>query len=291
MLYREFVSQEEIDREYDVESIHPDFDGVVERLLALSEAARAHPAVDFDVRFGPTRDEHLDIYRADGDSGRPVLVFIHGGYWRLLSSKDFALVATGPLAHGVDVVVTNYSLAPKVTVDEITRQSRAAIAWVHRHAASWGGDPKRIYVCGHSAGGQQVAMLLRTDWEGDYDLPADVIKGGVALSGVFDLRPLPYSFVAPALQLTRRTIELQSPMLLPVRVGAVPQIVAWGGAETSEFVRQSREYLARCQAAGADARGLELPGDDHFDAVIELNRADSPLTGAVVALIDAFAAR
>lgn len=284
MLYRDFETQEAIDQEYDVESIHPDFDGVVTRFLDLSQAARAHPGARFDVRFGPTLDEHVDVYPADGPSGRPVLLFVHGGYWRILSSKEFALATVGPLAHGIDVVVTNYSLAPKVTIDEITRQGRAAVAWVYEHAASWGANPERIYAAGHSAGGQQTAMLLRTHWLQEYGLPADVIRGGVAISGVFDLRPLPYSFVAPALQLTRRTVETQSPALLPPRAGA-PLVIAWGGAETSEFRRQSADFLAQCQAAGLDAAGLELAGDDHFQAVMELNDPSSVLTSAIVDLV------
>ncbi len=284
MLYRDFATQEELYREYDVESIHPDFGGVVARFLGLSEEARKHPGARFDVPFGPTVDEHVDVYPAAGDGPRPVLIFIHGGYWRILSSKEFALTAPGPVARGVDVVVTNYSLAPKVTLEEITRQSRATVKWVHEHAASWGGDPERIYVCGHSAGGQQTALLLGTDWEGEYRLPADVIKGGIPISGVFDLRPLPYTWVAPALQLSRRTVETQSPALLPPP-DVAPMVIAWGGAETSEFRRQSEDYLAQCRAAGVDAEGLELPGDDHFDAVMELRDPHSTLTDAVLALI------
>lgn len=284
-LYRDFVSQEQLDREYDVESIHPDFGGVVEQFLGLSEAARGQATARFDVPFGPTRDEYVDIYPAEGDAGRPVLMFIHGGFWRILSAKEFALVAPGPVARGVDVVVTNYSLAPKVTLEEITRQSRAAVAWVHANAASWGGDPERIFVAGHSAGGQQVALLRHTDWAGEYGLPADVIKGVVPISGLFDLRPLPYSFVAPALQLSRRTVETQSPQLLAPCPGP-PMLVSWGDAETAEFRRQSVDYLASSTEAGLDADGLPLPGDDHFAAVMELNDPHSTLTDAVLAFME-----
>jgi arylformamidase len=285
VLYREFDTQQALDAEYDVEGIHPDFDAVVAQYLGLSEAARTTLEARFDMPFGPTRDEHVDLYPAGDLAGaRPVLIFIHGGYWRILSSKEFALVAPGPVAHGVDVVVSNYSLAPKVAIDEITRQSRATVKWVHEHAASWGGDPDRIYVAGHSAGGQQVAMLLETDWPGEYGLPADVIKGGVAISGVFDLRPLPYTLYAPALQLSRRTIEVQSPILREPRLGA-PLLITWGANETREFRRQSEDYLAACEAAGADARGWPQPGADHFQAILGLNTSDGDLTRAVLELI------
>lgn len=285
MLYRDFDTQAALDAEYDVEGIHPDFDSVVATYLGLSEQARTSLQARFDVPFGPTRDEHVDLYPAGDASGsRPVLLFIHGGYWRILSSKEFALVAPGPVAHGVDVVVSNYSLAPKVTIDEITRQGRATVKWIFEHAASWGGDPERIYVAGHSAGGQQVAMLLETDWEGEYGLPADVIRGGVAISGVFDLRPLPYTLFAPALQLSRRTVELQSPMLREPRLGA-PLLITWGADETAEFRRQSEDYLASCRAAGAQVEGWAQPGADHFQAILGLNTPDGELTQRVLAMM------
>ncbi|WP_165963894.1 alpha/beta hydrolase [Actinomadura sp. KC216] len=281
MLYRDFDSQEALDAEYVVEE-KVDIDAVLAQYVALSKAARSTLDTRLDLRFGPTRDEHLDLYLAGGGSvPRPVLVFVHGGYWRTLSSKEFGLVAPGPAAHGIDVVVTNYSLAPKVAIDEITRQSRATVRWVYEHAASWGGDPNRIYVSGHSAGGQQVAMLLETDWVGEYDLPADVIKGGIAVSGVFDLRPLPYTALAPALQLSRGTIERQSPLLREPRLGA-PLVVTWGEAETAEFRRQSEDYIAACRAAGCDVHALPQPGVDHFQAILGFNTADGDLTHALL---------
>jgi arylformamidase len=291
LLYRDFSTRAEIDAEYNVGALRPDWPELEERMLARSALLRAaHPAARLGVRFGPTRAEYLDVFcagRPAAANQRPVLVFIHGGYWRAGSAEEWSVVGTGPLAHGIDVVVTNYALAPAVAIDEITRQSRAALAWVHAHAADWGGDPDRIYVTGHSAGGQQTAMVLATDWDREYGLPADLVKGGVALSGVYDMRPLAYSYLAPALQLTQRTIETQSPLLAerPAGLRKPPRIVAWGGGETAEFRRQSHAYIERCREWGVEARPLELGRDDHFDAVLQLADPASELTGAIAELV------
>lgn len=287
MLYRDFATQAEIDAQYNVGARRADFAVVEERITARSGRLRStHPTARLGVRFGPTRAEHLDVFCARASAPRPVLVFIHGGYWRSGSAAEWSLVAAGPLALGIDVVVTNYALAPAVAIDELTRQSRAALAWVHANAAGWGGDPDRIHVTGHSAGGHLTAMVLATDWERGYGLPADLVKGGVPLSGIYDLRPLAYSYLAPALQLSRRTIETQSPLLFDPDAGHhPPRIVAWGGGETDEFVRQSRAYAARCRAAGIEAAELSLGSDDHFDAVLQLADPHSELTRAIAELV------
>jgi arylformamidase len=292
VLYRGFTTQEQIDAEYDAAAA-VDLEGSLARIRKLSTQALDRPAVELDLAYGPTRAERLHVLRATATPTpattagpsvpRPVFVFIHGGYWRAYAARDFALAALGPLAHGIDVVLVDYALAPTVSISEITRECRAAVAWVHGHATQWGGDPARIVVGGHSAGGHLTARVLATDWGGEYGLPVGVVAGGLALSGVFDLRPLAYSYLAPALQLDRRTIETESPLLMPIPPGP-PRIVAWGGGETAEFVRQSQAYVAACRDAGIDARPLQLGRDDHFQAVIELSDPDSELTQAVVSL-------
>jgi arylformamidase len=286
-LYRGFTSQEELDPEYDVEAIHPDFGSVVELYVGESARAREELGPKLGVRFGPTLDEHVDVFPPRGDAGgtlAPIFVFIHGGYWRALSSLEFSLVARGPVDAGCLAVVTNYSLTPKVTIEEITRQSRAVIAWLHEHAAEHGGDRDRIFVAGHSAGGQQAAMLLATDWEGEYGLPADVVKGGVAISGVFDLRPLPFTWVAPKLALDHRVIDGQSPLLHPPD-RSQPLLVTWGGRETSEFRRQSEALVEAWQAAGLPVSTFAQPEADHFTAITGFADASSPLSQALLAFM------
>ena len=282
-LYREFVSQEEIDRQYNVETAVGDMRPYVEWFVGGSAKARAELNCVLDVPFGPSRDETLDIFPAS-TRGAPVLLFIHGGYWRMLSSKEFSLVARGPVAHDVTVVVSNYSLCPQVTIAEITRQSRAAVAWIARNIAAHNGDPERLFVAGHSAGGQQVGMLVATDWPGEYGLPANVIKGGMPISGLFDLRPLRHSWLQPKLQLDHDVIERQSP-LFQIPDQAPPLLVTVGGDESAEFHRQSADYVAAWRARGHRATEFAQPGKNHLTAIASFEDQDSALCRTLLEFI------
>ncbi len=279
-LYRDFTSQEEIDQEYNVEALVPDMGRYIELFIGGSEKARRELECVLDVRFGPTLDETVDVFPANRP-GAPILVFIHGGYWRILSSKEFNLVARGLSAHGVTVVVSNYSLCPKVSIAEITRQSRAVIAWLSHEAGTYNGDANRIFVCGHSAGGQQVGMLMATDWQAEYGLSNDIIKGGIPISGVFDLEPLRYSWLQPKLLLTHEIILQQSPCLHIPRT-APPLFITLGEEGPAEFQRQSRDYLAAWRAHGLRGELQVQPGKNHFTAIEGLAEADSPLCQAVI---------
>jgi arylformamidase len=278
-LYRNFTTAAEIDAEYDVEKAVPDFTIYARQYIGGSRAARERLRGSFKVRFGPSADEYVDVFPA-ARPGAPVLIFFHGGYWRILAAEDFSFVAEGPVSAGVTVVVANYSLCPKVTVDEITRQARATVAWAHRRIRDYGGDPDRIYVSGHSAGGQLTAMCLLTDWSGEYGLPPNVVKGGVAISGVFDLKPIKFTSMQPQIRLTDDVIERNSPHYL-IRRAAAPLLVTYGGDETAEFCRQSEDFLAAWTAAGNAGTGFPQLGANHFTAITGFATADSGLCRAV----------
>ncbi|MCA0240942.1 MAG: alpha/beta hydrolase [Proteobacteria bacterium] len=274
-LYRQFATQAEIDAQYDVEQSVPDFTVYARHYIDESRLARHRLRCTLDVPYGPTRDETLDIFSA-AMPGAPVFVFIHGGYWRMLSSKEFSCVALGLHELGITTVVVNYALCPKVTIDEITRQMRAAVAWVLRRIDRHGGDPSRVVLGGHSAGGHLTAMCLQTDWDADYGLPPDPLAGAVMVSGLFDLRPLRWSNMQPMLQLDDGVIQRNSP-LFHVRSCATPALVSWGGNEPDEFRRQSDDFLAAWQAAGNRARRLPQEGRNHFDAIYGFEDPKSPL--------------
>ncbi|MGR8947019.1 MAG: alpha/beta hydrolase [Gammaproteobacteria bacterium] len=278
-LYRNFSTQEEIDAEYNVEFSVDDFSVYVD--LYLNESARAREELEclLDVPFGPTLDETVDIFPAT-DPKAPILIFVHGGYWRMLSSKEFNLVAHAPVAAGYTVVVTNYSLCPKVSISEITRQSRAALAWLYSDRFPCNGDRKQIYVCGHSAGGHQTAMLLSTDWQGEYGLPQDIIKGGLSISGLFDLQPLHYSWLQPTLCLEHEIIRRESP-LFNLPQSAPPLTLTVGGKEPSEFQRQSADYCEAWTDNGLTGEYRPLASKNHFDILDGFLAPDSEIMSMV----------
>lgn len=278
-LYKDFATQEELDAQYDLEKIVPGAASYAEFYEGESKKVRTNLEHRLDVPFGPTLAEHSDIYPAG--EGAPVLIYIHGGYWRSRTSKEFGYVARGPVSMGVATVVVNYALCPDVTIDEIVRQARAAVAWVHANARSFGGDPERIHVAGHSAGGHLVAMLLGTDWEGVYGLPKYVIRDATAISGLFDLAPFPYTFLQPKLQLSWDQTLRNSPILhLPD--DAPPLLLVYGEEETAEFKRQSEDYLAAWRSKGLEGEMLTLPGKNHYDVIDGFLDAKSPLCSAIL---------
>jgi len=280
VVYGEYATQEELDAQYNLTAMLPEAAARYEEFCwRESEGVRAELDHRLDVPFGATLAEHVDLYPANGNA--PVLVYVHGGFWCLRTSKEFGFVARGPVSSGVATVVTNYDLCPRVTIDEIVRQTRAAIAWAYGNAASFGGDPGRIHVAGHSAGGHLVAMLLATDWEGEYGLPGDIIKSATAISGLFDLGPFPYTFLQPQLQLGYDQILKSSP-ILHIPDASPPLLVAYGEDETDEFKRQSEEYLAAWKAKGLEGEMLVLRGKNHYEVIDGFLDAGSPLCSAIL---------
>ncbi|MDA0821415.1 MAG: alpha/beta hydrolase [Proteobacteria bacterium] len=283
MLYRDFATQESLDAQYNLAEVIGDPSVYFEFYIKESAAARRDLAGLLDVRFGPTIEENLDIFPAQ-DPAAPILFFIHGGYWKRLSSKEFSFVARGLVARGITVIVPNYALCPKVTIPEITRQSRAAVAWAKTTDCQFNGDRNRIYVAGHSAGGHLATRTLCTHWQTDYGLPADTVRAAYAFSGVYDLRPLRFGFAQPALQLTEDVIQRESP-LLNIPTAAAPLIAEVGANESSEFRRQSADFITAWKAAGLDGTYVEQVGTNHFNVLNDLIDPTSALCDRVVAMM------
>ena len=274
-LYRDFVSSAEIDAQYNAGAAVADAGAYLRGYArAQRRTARERLRSELDIAYGPTLDETLDIFPADVPDA-PVFVFIHGGYWRALSSKDFSCVATGLQASGITTVVVNYSLCPKVTIDEITRQCRAAVAWTLGRIGAHGGDPARVAVGGHSAGGHLTAMCLRARWDEDYGLARDPLAAAVLVSGIYDLEPLRHSYLQPAIRLDDGIVARNSP-LFAVRPCATPLLVTWGGDESAEFARQSTASTRRGARPATASELLAQAGANHFSAIDGFEDAASP---------------
>ena len=274
-LYREFQTQAQIDAQYNPAIKLADLTAPGKHYATQSALARNRLRCLLDVPYGPTRAETLDIFPADVPNA-PVFVFLHGGYWRALSSKDFSCIALGLQPLGITTVVVNYALCPRVTLDEITRQVRAAVAWTLRHIAQHGGDPARVALGGHSAGAHLTAMCLQTPWDADYGLPQDPVAAAVLVSGIYDIAPLRYSYLQPMIQLDEGVIRRNSP-LFSVRACRTPVWVNWGDEEPPEFARQASSFHAEWQKAGNQSELSALPDADHYRGIHGFEDQGSPL--------------
>ena len=201
MLYHTFSTQQEIDQEYNPRLIVDNFELNVESYFTESKRVlKEYPHLS-GVAYGPTKAEILDIFPVDTATAT-IHIFFHGGYWHSFPIRYFAIVVECLVRNGIAAVIVNYALCPLVKIDEIVRQSRAAVAWTYSNAESFGANPEQITVSGHSAGGHLAGMLMSVSWENDYGLPQDLIKGCLPISGLFDLAPFPFSWLQPKLQLT-----------------------------------------------------------------------------------------
>jgi arylformamidase len=265
-----------IDAEYDPELSAGSRVPYVEWYARESELARQRLACQLNVKYGPTADESFDAFPSER-ANSPVLVFIHGGYWRALSRHEFSFVAQGFVPHDFTVVVTDYSLCPDVSIGQISQQSRAALMRVAETASTFNGDPRRIFVCGHSAGAQQVGMLLAARSPGAPALP---LRGGIAISGLFDIRPLKNSWLQSTLRLNDDLAWRESP-IFHVPPNSVPLMLSVGGRETSAFHAQSANFNAARHESGLQVETYSQPGCNHYETVYGLGDSTSALSGAI----------
>ena len=272
-----------LDRAYDARSTVPDIEPFLRAYAERSAHARLILPCTTGVAYGDHEDETLDVFPGTGGSPGPVFVYLHGGYWRLLSKDDSSFMAPGLTAAGMTVVAVNYSLAPAVTLERIVDQCRRAIAWVGRNAGSHHGDPGRIILAGSSAGGHLAAMALSEGWHARYGVDPGAIRGAVLLSGLFDLTPLVHTHINAWMQMTPEDALRNSPLMhLPARGPEI--IVSHGGNETDEFTRQSAQFLAAWQTRGFAGQHVEMPRANHFDLPLALDDPQSALNQALVGL-------
>jgi arylformamidase len=260
---------EELNKQYSARDRVPDFQQHFDRWASESKKARDSSECVLDIAYGTSPGEKLDVFPA-GRALSQVLVFIHGGYWRSLDKSDHSFIAPPFVDGGACVVVPNYDLCPKVTIPDICVQVARAIAWTWKHAPDYGGDPRQITVMGHSAGGHLASMMLTCDWSRlDPDLPADVVRKALAISGLYDLEPIMHTpFLQETLHLTPKDVLRASPVNLPAPKDKTLYNVV-GAEESEEFLRQNgllRERWGEQVVEVCD----EAIGENHFSILGKL---------------------
>ena len=262
------MNQAKLDAAYDQIKYAPNQPQILKRFAGNSEAFRARSGAPERIAYGGTPVESLDVYasRLASPSGAPINIFIHGGAWRSGFAKDYGFLAEVFVRAGAHFVVPDFAWVQEAdgSLHSVAAQVRRALAWVCGHAKELGGDPERIYVSGHSSGGHLAAVLLTTDWQKDFGLPADVIKGGLCCSGIYDLKPVGLSSRNSYLKITADVEQALSPHRNLAQVRA-PLLLACGSLETPEFQRQSVDFFAALRQAGKPVQLLLAEGYNHFE--------------------------
>ncbi|MCC7048577.1 MAG: alpha/beta hydrolase [Alphaproteobacteria bacterium] len=289
-IYRDY-DRAALDAQYNNRLRVPDFAAYFARWKAGSDAARDRllaAGARLDVAYGSSPLERLDIFPAKPADGRrpPVLVFIHGGYWRALDKTDFTFTAPPYVHAGITYVAINYGLVPTVSMDDILRQSRAALTWLYRNPGTHGGDVQRLYVSGHSAGGQLAPLVMGHDW-GAQGLPRDLVKGAIAISGLFDLEPIRLSYLDEGMNLDAAAVRRLSPIhqVPPASKRQSPLVLCVGGAESPEFLRQQEAYAEAWAHNQEPARVVDAPGLNHFSVMDQMAEPTSALFAATRDLV------
>jgi len=259
------MDQKELDDAYDQAVWAPNREHIAERRRLASERTIARNGAPERASYGPTEIEKLDIYKTKR-ANAPVMIFIHGGAWKGGTAKDSAYMSEMYLAAGANFVIPDFVWVQNAGGSLMTMadQVRRAVAWVYKNAASFGGDPNRLYVSGHSSGGHLGGCVVITDWQKDFGLPADIVKGALLISGMYDLKAVRLSKRSKYVNFDDATEEALSAQRHIDKIN-MPLVVAHGTLETPEFQRQSREFAAAVKAAGKPIEFFVGEGFNHFE--------------------------
>jgi arylformamidase len=251
----------------------PARDQIVAGWQARSAEFRHRYPGHVDIAYGEQPRERLDLYLADNPRA-PTLAFIHGGYWQMNDKEGFSFLAEGPLAHGINFALVEYTLAPEARLDRIVTEIRRAVGWLDEHLDDYGADRSQLYVAGHSAGGHLTATAMT--------LPA--VKGGLAISGIYDLEPIRLNYLNVKLGLDAAEARRNSPIFhFPPMAG--PLVVAYGTAELPELSRQSVDYAQAWVERGLPGHLLPIDGADHFTILEQLAAPQGALTSALLQML------
>lgn len=277
------LSDETLNQQFMPRIAVPDHEKWLAEDLARSAEIRRSLQGRLDISYAPGPRQVLDVFPAT-KPGAPILIWIHGGYWRALSKDHYTNIVPPVLAAGAAVVLVGYDLCPTVTMAQLLAETRAALDWVRGHAADMRGDPDRLILAGNSAGAHICAMALQYDGPDKSDA-REAIRAAALITGIYDLTPVPRIPVQQEVKLTADDVGKFSPLLLPIRSKA-PCLVAVGADEPDLWIAQSRDYHAKLEAAGVASHLMVVRDRHHFSITRDLADAASPLTRAVIDLLD-----
>lgn len=251
-----------------------DFPDLVARWLERSAQHRVVSEARVDLAYGEGGREKFDFFSGTDPNG-PLVVYIHGGYWQRGDKNMYSFVTESFIRHGVSVAVLNYDLTPSVRMGQIPPQIRKAVVSIWNQSFDLGFSRDKVFVMGHSAGGHLTAMMMATDWPAfDSALPYYFLRGGIPVSGLFELEPLVHTSINEGPQMDIEEAVKESPAFFPPLTDA-PQLVVVGGAETQEFLRQSDDYCSKFATAERAMERYDVPDADHFDELERLAEDDS----------------
>lgn len=275
--------QKALDDAYDQAVYAPNRDQLVARAARKSEIAREILGEPQRLAYGPTANEELDVYRT-AQRNAPISIYIHGGAWRTGSARDHAYGAEMLVRAGAHLVVPDFDNVVEAggSLFVMADQVRRAVAWTYRNAVPFGGDASRLYVSGRSSGAHLGGVVAITDWERDFGLPKDAVKGYVLTSGMYDLRGPRLSKRSSYVKFTDDMEQALSPQRHIDRIVA-PIVLAYGSHETPEFQRQSRDFYAALAKAGKRAELILAEGYNHFEVAETIADPYGPAGRALLA--------
>ena len=285
-VFRDY-DQKALDDAYDQAVYAPNRDQLLERRNLASEAARRRLGEPRRFAYGPGPNEQLDVYPTG--KGAHVQIFVHGGAWRAGRAREYAAPAEMFVDAGAHYVAVDFDNAPDCGGDlfVMAEQVRKAIAWVYRNAATFGGDPQRLYVSGTSSGAHLAGVAATTDWQARFTLPNDIVKGYTLCSGMYDLEAPRLSKRSAYVRFNDEMEAELSPQRHLERIRA-PIALLYGSLETPEFQRQAREFAAALEGAGKAVELIRAPGYNHFEIAETLGNPYGPLGRAVLAQMGLF---
>ena len=282
----QFPLDPQTDHDFNARESVASFDDEFAALQRLSDQAREALPCQRDLVFDPESGSALDLYGVQ--AGRPVFLWIHGGYWRIGTKEGNAFAAPGLVANGIAVAVMDYSLAPNATLDQIVREVRLAVAWLYREGPRLGLDTRKIHIGGSSAGGHLAGAVLASGWRDEYGLPDNCIGATLALSGIYDLEPLLYTQVNGWMDMDMDAVARLSPIRhLPASTDA-HLLISVGGQERAGFLRETETFHAAWVAAGHRAERIDMPAHNHFDITGTLADPDGILVQRTLASIRSY---